>query len=113
MADDYFAIKTLGSTTNWLRQAHRKNKKRRKTRTTFTETAKANPGFEAGSETRRISNHAALPCRLRTSVADWFLEQMLRKAAVEGAVLGQQNVLEEVIALHELVPEKQVALRLF
>lgn len=47
-----------------------------------------------------------------TSVADGLLEQVLQEAAVEGAVLGQQNVLQEVVALLELVPEEQVALRL-
>lgn len=38
---------------------------------------------------------------------------MLQQTPVEGPVLGQKNVLQEVVALLELVPEEQVALRLF
>lgn len=48
-----------------------------------------------------------------TPVADGLLEEMLQQAAVEGLVLGEQHVLQEVVALLQLIPEKQVALRLF
>lgn len=37
---------------------------------------------------------------------------MLQQATVEGPVLGEKNVLQEVVALLELVPEEEVALRL-
>lgn len=74
-------------------------------------------GPGAREKTPQPSNLALPPAYsydayIHTSVADGLLQQMLQEAAVEGPILGQQDVLQEVVALLELVPEKQVALRL-